>query len=75
MSAKNPQVFVIQRFGGESEAIYGLIQSAATKSGADVIRADSIDSEANITESIFGADSERLDGHRRYNRRKRERYV
>ena len=46
------QIFVIQPFGKESEAVFGLISSAAARANASVFRADSISSGTNITESI-----------------------
>ncbi len=52
--AKN-QIFVIQPFGKESEAVFGLISSAAAQANVPVFRADSITTGENITESIHQA--------------------
>src|SRR6185369_14999170 len=48
MPVKKPQVFVIQPFRQESEAVFDLISSAAAKAGVSAFRADSITAETTL---------------------------
>jgi len=52
---KQPQIFVIQPFEKASAGVFDLIASAGAEANASVFRADSIESGANIVESIHHA--------------------
>lgn len=55
MPGRKPEIFVIQPFGKESEAVYDLISSAAAKAGVTAVRADSLTHTGSIVQGILSA--------------------